>query len=198
VIPSGSEESVVGATRCGRPHERGQPHRAAPTGERFFPSVEMTIRNKMPKKKKFPFYIIFITLLILLTSIIIVNIYLDKVVSKHILPPLEKYLDKEIEFSGISMGLCGIKISGVNIKDENNSKVFACDKMYIYFLLKPLLNKEFIIDHIRFVKPRTTIYHQADGKWVSIYEEKEKGEESKKEKIKIELKKIFIEKVRLK
>ncbi|MEW6087743.1 MAG: DUF748 domain-containing protein [bacterium] len=146
----------------------------------------------MSKKKKFPFSITFIILLVLLTSIVIVNIYLDKVVLRQILPSVEEYLNKKIEISGISLGPYGIKIYGVKLKDESNTEIFKCSKIYIYFSLRPLLDKEFIIDHIRLINPQTNFYHQADGKWISpVYTGKEK--EGQKGKIKIELKKISVE-----
>lgn len=144
----------------------------------------------MSKAVSFLFSAVAVILVILLTAVITVNIYLDKIVLEYVLPPIEKYLDKKIEISGASAGLCGIKISDVGIKDSDNNKVFTCDKMYIYFSLGPLFNKEFIIDHVRFVGPRTTIYHKTDGEWVSIYTG---GKEGREGKIKIELKKVFVE-----
>ncbi|MDD5773966.1 MAG: DUF748 domain-containing protein [bacterium] len=146
----------------------------------------------MSKNKKPPFSITFIILLIIISSVITINVYLDKVVLKHILPSVETYLHKKIEISGISLGFYGIKMYGVKIKDENNTEIFTCNKIYIYFSLKPLINKEFIIEQIRMIKPQTTVYHQPDGKWISpIYTENDKIDQ--KGKIKIELKKIFIE-----
>ena len=146
----------------------------------------------MPKKKKSHISITFIIILLLITSVITINIYLDKVVLKHILPSVEEYLNKKIEIAGINLGPYGIKMYGVKIKDENNLDIFSCNKMYVYFSLKPLLDKEFIIDQIRLIKPVTNIYHRTDGKWTSpIYTETAKKEQ--RGKIKIELKKIYIE-----
>lgn len=146
----------------------------------------------MSKKKKSRISITFIILLFLITSVIAINIYLDKVVLKHILPSVEEYLNKKIEIAGISLGPYGIKMYGVKIQDENNTDIFTCNKIYVNFSLKPLLNKEFIINQIRLIKPQTNIYHQPDGKWFSpIYTENAKTEQ--KAKIKIELKMIYME-----
>lgn len=144
----------------------------------------------MSKAVRFLFSAGAVVLVILLIAIVAVNIYLDRIVLEYVLPPLERYLDKKVEISGASAGLCGIKVSDVNIKDKDNNNVFTCDKMYIYFSIGPLFNKEFVIDHVRFVRPRTTIYHKTNGEWESIYAGGKEGQEGK---IKIELKKVFVE-----